>query len=109
MAAESKIMIQCLDLTKQVLDSQGQVYINIRMGDFQFTFNNQDSVGIHKKKSQSQQARDDLRQQEFKQKKLKEEIVDLEKAGKDEKIETDTFESKHENKGKDNKENEVEI
>ena len=79
------------------------------MGDFQFTFNNQDSVGIHKKKYQSQQARDNLRQQEFKEKKLKKEIVDLEKAGKDEIFEIDTFESKHENKGKDNKEIEVEI
>ena len=109
MAGESKIMLQCLDLTKQVLDSQGQVYINIRMGDFQFTFNNQDSVGIHKRKSQTQQARDNLRQQEFKQKRLKEEIEDLEKTEKDDTIEKDAIESKQENKVEDNKENEVEI
>ena len=56
MASESKLM---MDLNKQVLDSQGQLYINFKMGDsFQFTFN---SVGVHKKKSYSQQVRDNLR------------------------------------------------
>ena len=82
-----------MDLTKQVLDSHGQVYFNIRMGNsFQFTFNNQDSVGIHKNKSHSQQARDTLRQQEFKEKKLKEELVDSEKEVKDyKKVEGDTL------------------
>ena len=104
MADESNLMMKCLDLTKQVLDSQGQVYINIRMGDsFQFTFNNQDSVGIHKKKSHSQQARDTLRQQEFKEKRLKEEIVDSEKEVKDyKKVEGDTLDKKDKNEGTEN-------
>ena len=104
MADESNLMMKCLDLIKQVLDSQGKVYINIRMGDsFQFTFNNQDSVGSHKKKSHSQQARDTLRQQEFEEKKLKEEIVDSEKEVKDyKKVEGDTLDKKDKNEGTEN-------
>ena len=71
-------MKQCLDLTKQVFDSQGEAYINIRMGDsFQFTFNNQDNPV--KRKSLSQKVRDNFRHQEFKEKKLKEETDDVEK------------------------------
>ena len=78
MAGESKLMKQCLDLTKQVLDSQGQAYINIRMGDsFQFTFNNQDNPV--KRKSLSQKVRDNLRHHEFKEKKVKEETDDVKK------------------------------
>ena len=79
------------------------------MGDFQFNFSNQDNVGIHKRKSQTQQARDNLRQQEFKQKRLKEEIEDLEETEKEDTIEKDAFESKQEHKIKENKETEVEI
>ena len=83
------------------------------MGDsFQFTFNNQDSVGIHKTKSHSKQERDNLRQQEFKEKKFKEEIVDLEKEVKDDKKgEVDTFDNKNNNmkSESENKKDEVEI
>ena len=50
-----------------------------RMGDFQFISTTRTMLVFYKKKSHSQQARDNLRQQEFKKKKLKEEIVDLEK------------------------------
>lgn len=72
MADKANLMKQCLELTKQVLDIQGEAYINIRMGDsFQFTFNNQENVV--KKKSPSQAVRDKLRHQVFKEKKVKEE------------------------------------
>ena len=51
-----------------------------------------------------------MRQQEFKEKKLKEEIVDSEKEVKDyKKVEGDTLDKKNKNEGSENKENEMEI
>ena len=66
MSDDATLLSQCLEWTKQLMSQNEEVFVNIRMGDFRFSFDNKKNIQIKKTKSPSQQRRNFDRQAEFK-------------------------------------------
>ena len=68
--AGTDLLFQCLEWTKQMIDKKQEVVVDIRVGDFKFSFDNKKSIQT-KHKSPSQLRRNFERQEEFKVKQTK--------------------------------------
>ena len=68
--AGTDLLFQCLEWTKQMIDKKQEVVMDIRVGDFKFSFDNKKSNPT-KHKSPSQLRRNFERQEEFKEKQTK--------------------------------------
>ena len=69
----SNLLWQCLDFARQLTGSNQEGFVNVRIGDFSFNFDNKKNVVNSKGKSPSQQKRDILRQKEFQNRGLEDE------------------------------------
>ena len=62
---DARLLCQCLELTKHLTDRKQEVFMDIRIGDFKFTFDTKKYVKKVEHKSPSQIRRNYFRQKEF--------------------------------------------
>ena len=92
---DASLLCQCLEWTKQLTDRKQEVFVDIRIGNFKFTFDSKQTIQKHKSPSQIQRNID--RQSEFKRRfKKQSSDLDLEVT----ETEGKTFDVKEETVGK---------
>ena len=62
---DTKCLYQCLDWAKQLIDSKEEAFMDIKIDNFSFIFDNRKIETVSKKKSPSQKKRDFTRQREL--------------------------------------------